>query len=174
MKRIFLFAFIALTVQAQDYTLGVGVYPGEPKENFAPAMRIDAGAYRNLALHRPAWHSSSYDYNLTAQLVTDGIKETALPRWISTSTSAQGVLNKNDRELILDGNWVSGVDLPGPNAWVQVELAGGASPLEVDRIDVDGSVKSPSDEPEIWASIVSGSDDGAAWQVLGRGDPLPK
>jgi hypothetical protein len=97
MKRIFLLAFIALTLHGQDYTLGVGVYPGEPKENFAPAMRIDAGTYRNLALHRPAWHSSSYDYNLTAQLVTDGIKETALPRWVSTATSAQGVIPRFSR-----------------------------------------------------------------------------
>ena len=153
MKRIILLlALIALALQAQNYTLGVGVYPGDPKENFAPAMRIDSSTYRNLALHRPAYHSSSYDYNLTAQLVTDGIKETALPRWISTSTSAQGVLDKVERELFLDGNWVTGVDLPGPSAWVQVQMAGGASPLEVDRIDIDGSVKSPSDEPEIWAS----------------------
>ena len=164
MKRIFLLAFIALTLHGQDYTLGVGVYPGDPKENFAPAMQIDSTNYRNLALHRPAWHSSSYDYNLTAQLVTDGIKETGLPRWISTSTSAQGVLDKVERELVLDGNWVTGVDLPGPNAWVQLEMAGGASPLEVDRIDIDGSVKSPSAEPEIWSSIVSGSNDGAAWE----------
>jgi len=70
---------MTFAVQAQDYTLGVGVYPGDPQENFAPFMRIDSTTYRNLALHRPAYHSSSYDYNLTAQLVTDGIKETALP-----------------------------------------------------------------------------------------------
>src|ERR1039457_7301060 len=63
MMRFFFLSFIALTIQAQDYTLGVGVYPGDPKENFAPAMRIDSTTYRNLALHRPAWHSSSYDYN---------------------------------------------------------------------------------------------------------------
>ena len=123
MNRIFLLALIALTLRAQDYTLGVGVYPGDPKENFAPAVRIDSTIYRNLALHRPAWHSSSYDYNLTAQLVTDGIKETALPRWISTATSAQGAVEKNEREFILDGNWMTGVDLPGPNAWVQLDLA---------------------------------------------------
>ncbi len=73
MKRIILLALIALALHAQNYTLGVGVYPGDPQENFAPAMRIDSTTYRNLALHRPAYHSSSYDYNLTAQLVTDGI-----------------------------------------------------------------------------------------------------
>src|SRR5450759_4644103 len=137
MTRIFYLVLIALTLQAQDYTLGVGVYPGDPNENFAPAMRSDSNAYRNLALHRPAYHSSSYDYNLTAQLVTDGIKETALPRWVATSTSRQGVLKKNELEYVLDGNWVTGVDLSGPTPWVQVEVAG-ASPLEIDRIDVDG------------------------------------
>lgn len=174
MTRFFLLALLAITLQAQDYTLGVGVYPGDPKENFAPAMRIDTSTYRNLALHRPAYHSSSYDYNLTAQLVTDGIKETVLPRWISVSTSAQGVLKKNERERILDGNWVTGVDLPGPDAWVQLELGGGASPLEVDRIEVDGSVKSSSNDLEIWACIVSGSDDGMNWQELGRSEGMAR
>ena len=99
MTRLFFLSFIALVLSAQDYTLGVGVYPGDPKENFAPAMRIDSTTYRNLALHRPAWHSSAYDYNLTAQLVTDGIKQTELPRWVATSTSQQGVLKKNEREI---------------------------------------------------------------------------
>ena len=80
MTRLFFCTMLALVLQAQDYTLGVGVYPGDPKENFAPSMRIDSTTYRNLALHRPAYHSSSYDYNLTAQLVTDGIQETDLPR----------------------------------------------------------------------------------------------
>ena len=63
-----------LTLQAQEYTRGVGVYPGDPREDFSPVMRVDSSTYRNLALRRPAYHSSSYDYNLTAQVVTDGIK----------------------------------------------------------------------------------------------------
>jgi Exo-beta-D-glucosaminidase Ig-fold domain/F5/8 type C domain/Glycosyl hydrolases family 2/Glycosyl hydrolases family 2, sugar binding domain len=172
--RILYLVLIALTLQAQDYTLGVGVYPGDPKENFAPAMRIDASTYRNLALHRPAYHSSSYDYNLTAQLVTDGIKETALPRWIATSTSQQGVFKKNEREWLLDGNWVTGIDLNGPNAWVQLEVAGGASPLEIDRIEVDGTVRSPSSEPEIWACTINGSDDGVAWSELGHTEGMSR
>ena len=49
------------------------MYPGNPSENFAPLMREDQKTYRNLALHRPAYHSSSYDYNLTAQLATMGM-----------------------------------------------------------------------------------------------------
>src|ERR1035437_1016456 len=149
MKPVFFLSFIALTMQAQDYTLGVGVYPGDPKENFAPAMRIDSTTYRNLALHRPAYQSSSYDYNLTAQLVTDGIKETTLPRWISTSSSANGVFPKNEREYLFDGNWVTSINLNGKNVWVQVELAGGATPLEIDRVDLDGVVRG-NPEPEVW------------------------
>ena len=160
-------AFAALTLQAQNYTLGIGVYPGDPKENFAPSMRIDSATYRNLALHRPAYQSSSYDYNLTAQLITDGIKETSLPRWISTSSSAHGVFPKNEREYLLDGNWTTGVDLNGSSVWVQLELAGGAAPLEIDRIDLDGIVKG-NPEPEVWGAVVSGSDDGKAWKELGH------
>jgi hypothetical protein len=174
MTRIFYLLLIALSLQAQNYTLGVGVYPGDPKENFAPAMSIDAGTYRNLALHRPAWHSSSYDYNLTAQLVTDGIKETTLPRWVATSTSQQGVLKKNEREWILDGNWVTGVDFSASQAWVQLELGGGDTPLEIDRIDIDASVKSPANDLEIWACTVSGSDDGAAWKELGHSEGMAR
>jgi hypothetical protein len=62
-------------LHAQEYTRGIGVYPGDPKEYTGPALAIDAQTYRNLALHRPAYQSSAYDYNLTAQLVTDGIRE---------------------------------------------------------------------------------------------------
>ena len=175
MKRAFVFtALIALSLQAQDYTLGVGVYPGDPKENFGPSVRIDSTTYRNLALHRPAYHSSAYDYNLTAQLITDGIKDAALPRWIAVSTSAQGVLKKNEREYMLDGNWVTNVSLNGSAAWVQFELAGGASPLEVDRVEVDGAVRAGSGEPEIWACVVTASDDGATWSEVGRAEGMAR
>ena len=93
MKRLaLLFAFAALTGHAQNYTRGIGVYPGDPKEYAGPTLVADAHSYRNLALHRPAYQSSAYDYNLTAQLVTDGIKETMLPQWIETSTSDAGGL----------------------------------------------------------------------------------
>ena len=167
MNRAFLLILLALSLQAQNYTLGIGVYPGDPKENFAPSMRVDSTTYRNLALHRPAYQSSSYDFNLTAQLITDGIKETTLPRWISTSSSANGVFPKNEREYLFDGNWVTSVNLNGKNVWVQVELAGGAAPFEIDRVDLDGIVRG-NPEPEVWAMAVSGSDDGKTWIDLGH------
>src|SRR5208282_3538459 len=48
-----------------------------------------------------------------------------------------------------------------------LELAGGAVPFEIDRVDLDGMVKG-NPEPEIWGLVVSGSDDGKTWKELGR------
>src|SRR5579863_1469221 len=120
MKRLtFIFAFAVLTVQAQNYTRGVGVYPGDLREYTGPTLVAGANTYRNLALHRPAYQSSAYDYNLTAQLITDGIKESSMPQWIETSTSDKGVLPKNERELFLDGNVTSSVNVSGDSPWVE-------------------------------------------------------
>jgi hypothetical protein len=112
-RTVILILMAATSLHAQDFTRGVGVYPGDPKEYTGPAMQLDTTSYRNLALRRAAYHSSSYDYNLTAQLVTDGIKETKVPRWVATSTSEQGTLPKHQREWLLDGNWVTAVMLNG-------------------------------------------------------------
>ena len=166
--RILLLAFMAWSAsQAQQYTLGVGVYPGDAKENFAPLTRPDQ-TYRNLALHRPVYQSSSYDYNLTAQLITDGIKDTKLPQWAAVSSSQQGELKKNEREWLLDHNWLTGVTFKGTGGWVQVELAGGDAPREVDRVDIDARVRVSQSGAAGWSMVVSGSNDGQTWQELGR------
>ena len=61
-------------------TRGIGLYPGAALENFDAQVMLDPAApYRNLALLRPAFASSNYDYNLTAQLITDGIVDTRDP-----------------------------------------------------------------------------------------------
>ena len=56
--------------QTGTYTRGIGVYPGNPDEYSGPEAVTGNAEYRNLALKRAAWHSSSYDYNLPAQLAT--------------------------------------------------------------------------------------------------------
>ncbi len=169
MKRmVVILALVGTALPAQQSTRGIGVYPGDPKEFFGPALQPGGSAYRNLALHRPAFHSSSYDYNLTAQLVTDGIRETQPPRWVSTSTSEQGVLKKNEREWLLDGNWVTTVDLRGKRGWIQFELGGGERVPQVDRVDVDGAVQARQPDNQIWTCILSASDDGKSWRELGR------
>ena len=73
----------------------------------------DTTNYRNLALLRPAYHSSSYDYNLTAQLVTDGIKTDRLPQWIVVSDVSQGPVSKENREVIVDHAPMNTMELRG-------------------------------------------------------------
>jgi hypothetical protein len=185
---------LAQAASAQVTTRGIGVYPGDPREYAGPTLRVDATTYRNLALHRPAFHSSSYDYNLTAQLVTDGVVETTPPRWVATAVGQlglvtkdvrglprevadqplagfwrrQGLLSKQQRDAVLDGNWVTGVDLRGAQAWVQVELHGGAAPFALGGVTLRAHVRAADSGPENWTCTVLGSDDGEAWQTLGQ------
>ncbi len=108
------------------------------------SLVTDAPTYRNLALLRPAYHSSSYDYNLTAQLVTDGIKETTLPRWLVTTLSTTGIAKKNEREFLVDHNSFSNVNLGGAEGWMQFEMAGGDAPLLIDRIELQARIRAAS------------------------------
>lgn len=158
----------SLATAAQEYTRGIGVYPGDPKEYTGPSLVVDAKAYRNLALHRPAYQSSAYDYNLTAQLVTDGIVERSLPQWIITSTSSAGTLKKQNREVFLDGNIASSIDVTGSDPWVEFDLEGGKEPPELDRIDLWLRRFHGPMPKEGWTYIVSGSEDHIKWTELGR------
>jgi beta-galactosidase/beta-glucuronidase len=168
MKAFSLLLLVALSVaHAQYSTRGIGVYPGDPKEYMGPTLAVDSAAYRNLALRRPAYQSSAYDYNLTAQLITDGIKETALPQWIATSTSDAGVLSKNERELFLDGNVTSSVTVKGDHPWVEFDLDGGGEAPEVDRLDLYvRKIYGPPHTGE-WSYVVLGSEDHVTWKELG-------
>ena len=152
-------------IAAEEYTRGVGVYPGDPKEDSAPALVPDTATYRNLALRRPAYHSSSYDYNLTAQLLTDGIIEAGLPRWLAVTTSQRCVLGKADREILFDHNPITSLSLSGHNPWVQIEFAGGESTYEIDRIEVEARTRPTGGE---WSCSITGSEDGMEWKELGR------
>ena len=176
MERIIGLGFMAvLSLAAQQYTRGVGVYPGAPEQYFGPTLQSSGPEYRNLALHRAAYHSSSYDYNLTAQLVTDGIRETKPPRWVSVSTSQAGTLPRNQREYVLDHNEFTSVTLNGPGGWIQLELNGGDGPPEIDRVDIQSRLLFGASQPGGWNVKVMGSDDGQTWRTLGHaeGDSAP-
>jgi hypothetical protein len=170
---VLLFGALAV-VSAQEYTRGPGQYPGAPSEYAGPRSRIDSAAYRNLALRRPAYHSSAYDYNLTAQLVTDGIKETVMPRRLKVSTSDQGVLPIHQREQLFDDNYVTAIEVRGGRAWIQIEMAGGAAPPAIDRVDLDGAVRAAQQDWQNWTVALSCSDDGAAWRKLKRLDGMAR
>ena len=156
---------------APEYTRGTGIYPGNPREDFGPVVVPGGATYRNLALHRPAYHSSCYDYNLTAQLVTDGIKDTHPPDWVATSVSVRGLLPKQEREFFLDHNDTSTVEVQGPRPWVQVQLGGGASVPEVDRVDVLLLAPLTIKAADVAVAVLV-SDDGREWKELGRATNL--
>jgi hypothetical protein len=161
---------------AQQYNRGVGIYPGDPKETFSPLLKIDSSHYRNIALHRPAYQSSAYDYNLTAQLVTDGIIETSLPGWLIVTTSNGDTLKRDGREHLLDHHGSSQQNFEGSIGWYQVEMAGGYIPPDVDSFGVSGTVTIDTLQPPAhWEISVSGSDDGKSWVQIGdvSGDSLP-
>lgn len=170
MTRMAFLLMLALTLlHAQNFTRGLGVYPGDPAEDFSPALVPGPAQVRNLALQRSALQSSSYDYNLTAQLVTDGITATAMPRWLVVSTSQQGVLPRHQREWISDGNWVTELPLQGRSAWIQLEFPGAPAP-SASRIAVDATIAGPRPENQMWAITAKALEPDGAWKPVGTTD----
>lgn len=126
--------------QRGAYSRGIGVYPGDPAAYSGPALVPAGDDYRNLALLRAARHSSSYDYNLTAQLVTDGIvPEAGSPFRVAVETPA-GPLEKREREKLFDSNSWSSITVPGgEDASLTFRLADGS--LTADRLDLSGQAR---------------------------------
>lgn len=156
-----------------EQTRGVGIYPGLPSQFFGPSLKVDKTTYRNIALLRPAYHSSSYDYNLTAQLVTDGIKDTRLPDWIAVADSTHGALPIEQREVIVDHFPMEFLELKGGAPTVQLQIGGGESVPAVDRIEL--MVIAPPQVPRSALRFNAfASDDGHKWtRVGGTSAPPP-
>ncbi len=157
-----------------EYTRGIGMYPGAPGENFSPELVAENTTYRNLALLRPAYHSSSYDYNLTAQLVTDGIRDTQRPVWFAASLNRVGYLPKTEREVFVDHFPTNVLPLRGPDPSVQIELGGGESLPAIDRLAVFVVVPEQM-AAETMTFTISVSDDGRLWKEVGSataGEPV--
>lgn len=105
-----------------DKTRGIGQYPGRQREAFIPQRTLPAD-YANQAWMRQAWASSSIDYNLTAQLATDGILTQEEPPRVRVTTS-DGELSLRDREKTFDGNAVTSVYVMGDDAFIQYDWTG--------------------------------------------------
>ena len=141
-----------------------GQYPGSPAEDFAPVVQRSRGnEYRNLAHLRPAYHSSSYDYNLTAQLVTDGIVSTEKPWWIRVSTS-EGEINKQQREYILDGMPWSAIKSSDKQVMVQIDMP--QHELLADEVHLRGRITLPKGQMPRQEAQVLASQDGQNWQKI--------
>ena len=143
-------------------TRGIGVYPGDPEEYTGPTLVAAGEDYRNLALNRVALASSSIDYNLTAQLATDGIPAAGEPLLLEVSVNGKP-LAKRDREKPFDGNGWTTVSIPGgPDASLTLCLQGGT--VTADRLLVYGLAQPPggnySDAPQPCTVTVESSSDG--------------
>ena len=154
------------TGRSNYYTRGIGHYPGSPSEDFSPALKLNKEAtYRNLALLRRAFHSSSYDYNLTAQLVTDGIVTDKMPPYLSVVTH-EGGLPLREREWTIDEGPYSRNVLKGEEVFLQYGMHGWTEKSDEVRIkgflSYDASVKIQGYE---WCC--EASNDGKSWTELG-------
>jgi hypothetical protein len=166
--------FLSCHSKRIEFTRGIGIYPGNPAEDFSPDLRTDNDTYRNLAHLRAAYHSSSYDYNLTAQLVTDGIITEKVPAYISLETN-HGPVPKNEREWVLDHVTGSAFTVDGNDIWVQFECGGEDQVPEISSIAVNGLYSYDESESKGWNFRLSGSDNGTDWVILAEnsGSGLP-
>ena len=153
------------------YTRGIGVYPGEPAAYTGPEMVPAGDELRNLALHRVARHSSSYDYNLTAQLVTDGIIATEEPYFLDVLTQ-EGAVAKRDCERIFDDNFTALTVPSVKDAFLEIDIHNGT--FEADQIGFVCSavIKEDSKGYEL---VFEASADGKTWETLKtfRGNDYP-
>ena len=167
MKHNFLAAFSILAMcigcaqPEEGWNRGIGVYPGNPDEDFSPKMTVD-NQYRNIALHRAAWNSSSYDYYLTATLLTDGIVETQLPKYSNVETNS-GAPRRRESEWMVDGHKYTRVHLNGGEAYYQINLHNGWT-AKFNRLQYDGYVLYLEDKADGSHDVsFSYSNDGKEW-----------
>jgi hypothetical protein len=173
---VFFLSILMFSCSTKDpeYTLGTGFYPGNPEENFSPVFKRDTVTYRNLALMRPARHSGSYDYNLTAQLVTDGIISDKVPYYFSLTTN-EGEVPKNEREWLLDHVTGSVKTIQGNTIWLVFEIGGDVWMPPISSIHINGELTYDENKSGGWDFRLFGSHDGLSWELLDqqRGSGLP-
>lgn len=125
----------------------------------------------NIALNRAVYASSSYDYNLTAQLVTDGVVETAEPAWLKVSTSS-GELPRRERLWTVDSGPYSRNFLTGERDFIEYEWS--AAKYSAGCVRIRGTVlyEEPADG---WSVICYAADSCGELKRVGSagGDGLP-
>ena len=171
MKRILLLAAAVAALagcsrERTAATRGIGVYPGDPDESFAPSLVKGDRSYRNIALERITYQSSCYDYNLTSQLVTDGIIGTEPAAYADISYRSGMQSGKVVRELherLFDGKPDSRIEFRVPDPTVEIVFHG--MTVQTDRIEIMGA---GGVRGEV---TVYGSKDGTSWEELGW-DPV--
>lgn len=151
-------------LRSDYYTRGIGVYPGNPKEDFSPELVPGGNTYRNLAHRRATYQSSAYDYNLTSQLVTDGIVTENEPQYFELLT-AEGSVPKREREWMIDGGPYSRNTVRGEDAFFLFSMHHYAK--NINRIIVTGTlVYDEQTAVDGYKMTWEASNDGKTWHVL--------
>ena len=145
-------------------TLGIGVYPGDPAENFSPTLRKGDG-YRNIALLRAARHSSSADYNQTAQLLTDGLIADGPATWVEVFRGGEPVPGF-EGGFLTDQNH-AGINCAGPE--VDFELVFHGFVPVADRI----LVATGGDRNQKTVLTVEGKAEDGTWKPVGTARVRP-
>ncbi len=174
MKKILFIINILLlgfAAQAQVMNRPIGQYPGNPGEYYGPTL-VANNDYRNLALHRTAYQSSSWDFNLTSQLLTDGIVDEAAPAWLNVTTP-EGPLPPHKREACIDGNeWTCNI-LMGGDTWLQYDWEGMS--IDIDEVKMVCTMAYREDVPQGFRIRLLTSTNGKLWVTADEwtGDSLP-
>lgn len=167
---LLLIAMLYITASAQ-LNRPIGQYPGNPNEYYGPKLVQDT-SYRNLALHRTVYQSSSWDFNLTSQLLTDGINDEQMPAWLNVTTP-DGPLPPHKREACLDGNeWTNNIVM-GADTWLQYDWENMV--IDIDEVEMVCSMAYRDDAPQGYKIRLLTSIDGKKWKVADEwiGDSLP-
>ena len=139
-----------------------GNYPGNPDEWFAPQLVAD-NTYRNVAKLKAAYASSSIDYNLTAQLATDGILIDKMPPTTQLFTQ-EGEVPRNKKEVIFDSNDVTTYVVNGNDIFLQYDMAD--MQMDIDQIELRGRVVLDTRMARGYEVKMLASVDGSQWEEL--------
>ena len=168
---LIIIAILGFAVQAQQLNRPIGQYPGNPNEYYGPTL-VPSSPWGNIALNRTAYQSSSWDYNLTSQLLTDGIIKDKTPAWLNVTTP-EGPLPPNKREACIDGNeWTCNI-LMGGDTWLQYDWEG--MNIDIDEVEMVCSMAYREEAPKGFRLRLLTSKDGKKWKVADewKGDSLP-
>ena len=165
-------------IAKDDATRGIGIYPGRPAEHFGPQVVAGRSEYRNVALMRAASQSSAYDFNCTAQLVTDGLIATRsdVEGFVSYWKSATG----KDEWITVDLGSKSTVDkvcfhwLNAPKAGMLQVSMDGAEWTDVAAFGDEGELNFPKVQGRYVRAMLESTADGnpfelSEWQIFGKG-----
>ena len=165
---------MALGATAQVMNRPIGQYPGNTREYYGPSIQDgrDRSGMEYMSKYHTVYQSSSWDFNLTSQLLTDGIIDDQMPAWLNVSTP-DGPLPPHKREACIDGNeWTSNIVMGG-NTWLQYDWENMA--IDIDEVEMICSMAYREEAPRGFKIRLLTSTDGKKWRVADewKGDSLP-